>query len=44
MSETLFSFDAVTTSGSRSCWVTTAYPSKLVGYYDNGRTDENPRD
>ena len=44
MSETTFSFEAVPYFRLEVVLGDDGVPIKLVGHYDNGRTDENPRD
>ena len=44
MTETMFSFDAVPYFRLEIVLGADGVPVKLVGHYENGRTDENPRD
>jgi hypothetical protein len=44
MTETLFSFDAVPYFRLEVVLGDDGVPVKLIGHYENGRTDENPRD
>ena len=44
MSETLFRFDAVEYFRMEVVLGDDGVPVKLIGYYENGHTDENPRD
>jgi hypothetical protein len=44
MTETLFRFDAVEYFRLEVVLGDDGVPVKLVGHYDNGHTDENPRD
>ena len=44
MTETMFSFDTVPYFRLEIVLGDDGVPVKLIGHYDNGRTDENPRD
>ena len=44
MTETLFGFDAVPYFRLEVVLGADGVPVKLIGHYDSGRTDENPRD
>ncbi|HYW68293.1 MAG TPA: hypothetical protein VE960_01705, partial [bacterium] len=44
MSETLFRFDAFEYFRMEIVLGGDGVPVKLIGHYDNGHTDENPRD